>query len=217
MEKEIKELLVTQSNVKFDLSKEMKKIVVMDDFIQSKYGDNHGVVYYDDMKIEVGNKIIALGITQEELELAIKNNGKKTQKTLLLKVHSNKVKEIRSIIANKTFSRELEAEYDTKEKEAITAIKNNDFSYFELSAQLKGITSKQYAQLVVKVANEMHSKEKDALRKIGDIRSFISDLIDADKSFQAQKMLDYVNKMQPEVIISASNTQLMELIATYSN
>jgi len=135
----------------------------------------------------------------------------------LLNIHSIKVQEIQKFITNKTFTRELENEYSIKAVEAVKALEGNDFSFFELSAQLKGVTSKQYAELVVSKSQQMHDVEKQALRKIGDIRSFVSDLIDSEKFFQAQKMLDYIEEVMPEIIIGVSNEQLVELIQTYSN
>ena len=153
--------------------------------------------------------------TLKQKEEAVR--GEKTDLEAQLKeVHRNKTREVVNYISNTDLYTEKREEYLIKSQEAEKALLSGDFSFFDLSAQLNGVTAKQYAELVIEKSKQMLDEEKEAIRRIGDIRSFIADLIDTKKFFQAQKMLNYIKEVKPQIIIEASNAQLVEIIQTYS-
>jgi len=156
------------------------------------------------------------GATAQQKEEVVENE-KIHFKELLKEVHQDKVKSVLNYISNTDLYDEKRQEYAIKKEEAEKALTTGDYSFFDLSAQLKNITSKQYAEMVIDKANQMLDAEKEAVRRIGDIRSVIDDLIDDGKFFQAEKMLEYIKEMDPETIMYATPEQLVEIISTYSS
>jgi len=106
-----------------------------------------------------------------------------TSKSLLNELNSTYRKllnEVHNIITDNLLCKEVLREYERKEIKAKEAVESNDYSLFDDLADKYGISSEEYALLILSKATEFHAKEDKAIMKIGLLRSEIEKYISSD-------------------------------------
>lgn len=136
----------------------------------------------------------------------------------LSRLYTIKRKECLDYIADIRFTPEIDDEYTTKYNLALKAIETSDYSIFSVDAQalslLTGntVTPEDYCNLIISKGSQMKPTKDSVILRMGTVRVILKNLILVGEIERAKSIICDIEKMTPEMIVSATDDQIIGIL-----